>query len=105
MRTEAWKGLAGEVKTSGRRLKKASNAYIKAHPLLILGGGAALGALLMSRMSKRPLEERRLEKKYGFLKYVGIARFILGRALVFASDWVERARIQEEEFQCMKAKR
>lgn len=105
MKTEAWREFRGEVKKTSRRLKKTSKAYIKAHPLLILGGGAALGALLMSKMTKRPSEERRIEKKFGFMKYVGIARFILGRAMVFASDWIERNRIQEEEYACMKAKR
>src|SRR5688572_16758302 len=93
MRTQAWRQFSGDVKTTGKRLKKAGSVYIKSHPLVILGGGAAVGALLMAGLRRRP----KVAQPSGVLKYLRIARFWLGRAVVLATDWAERTYLKNEE--------
>ena len=93
MKTEAWRGFAGDVKATSRRMKKAGVSYMKAHPLLVLGGGAALGALIVMRLKRRP----KAPETPGILKVLRIARFCLGRAILLATDWAERSYLRDEE--------
>lgn len=93
MKTEAWRGFAGDVLSTGRRMRRAGASYMKAHPLLVLGGGAALGALIAMRMKRRP----RQPQAPGILKVLRVASFWLGRAVLLANDWAERTYLRDEE--------
>jgi hypothetical protein len=93
MKSEAWRGFAGDVRATSRRMKKAGISYMRAHPLLVLGGGAALGALVVLRLKRRP----KTPETPGILKVLRIARFCLGRAILLATDWAERSYLRDEE--------
>ena len=54
MRTTAWRGFVGNVRSTGRRIGRAGTQYAKTHPLLLVGGGAVLSAFLFSRIRRRP---------------------------------------------------
>src|SRR5262245_11401275 len=96
-RTEAWREFANDVRSTGRRLRKAGTRYARAHPLLLLGGGALLGALVVSRIRRRPRVEPRPTLKQRLL-HVGAAWLAraLSEAWMMAEDerreWDIRSR-------------
>jgi hypothetical protein len=102
LKNSAWREFAGDVKTTSRRIKRAGTAYIKAHPLVVLGGGAVLGALTMAVFKKRPAAAAYDGPKQGVARLFQTARFWLGRAITLAADCAELARMQDEAA-CRKA--
>lgn len=50
MSAEAWRELGADVRQVGLHLKQAGSAYAKKHPILVLGGGALLAAIVVWRI-------------------------------------------------------
>jgi hypothetical protein len=97
MKTEAWQDFATNVKATGKRLGKAGKKYIKTHPVLVLGGGALLGALLVSRVGRRPAHHALPRKAAGVFRILRTAQYWLGQALCYASEFADRAQEAREE--------
>ena len=51
--SEAWDGLAGDIRTTGRRLGRAGAACARNHPVILLGTVSLLAAFTVWRL-KRP---------------------------------------------------
>lgn len=98
MRTEAWRGFVGDVKRTGRKLKRDGKKYVKTHPLLIVGGGAIAAALLFSRL-RRPAPERYVEKS-SFLGVLNTARLWMARAISLAGQVSDLMRVRNAEQIC-----
>lgn len=96
LKNTAWREFAGDVKATTRKVKRTSTAYIKAHPLMVLGGGAVLGALAMSLFKRRPAASSYSAPKQGVGRVIQTARFWLSRAISLAADCAELARMQDE---------
>jgi hypothetical protein len=84
MNRQAWNEFAGTAKSTGRRLGRAGRNCIKSHPVLVLGGGALLGAMLAYRLGRRrPGRKASTGRAHRFLK---VATAWLGEALWFAAE-------------------
>lgn len=97
MKTEAWQDFATNVKSTGKRLGKAGKKYIKTHPVIVLGGGALLGALLVSRVGRRSGHTPLPRKAAGIFRILRTAQYWLGQALCYASEFADRAQEAREE--------
>jgi hypothetical protein len=90
MNRQAWNEVAGTAKSTGRRLGRAGRSYIKAHPVLVLGGGALLGALFAYGLGRRRPGPK--ASKGRALRVLKAAGFWLGEALCFAAEMAHQAR-------------
>ena len=102
MKNNAWQEFTGDVKATSRRIKRVGTAYVKAHPLVVLGGGAVLGALTMALIKKSPAAASTSVPKQGIGRLFQTARFWITRAMSLAADCAELARMQDDQA-CRKA--